>query len=75
MTTGRINQIANVTSPTHAGRDRDLPVPLRGVRGETSEDAALQRVLYYSRLKSLAVRQKLAAKETVKRRHPRARGT
>ena len=57
MTTGRINQIANMISPTHAEGDPRVWPSLRGVRGETSKRLA-PKSLEISRLKSLAVRSK-----------------
>ena len=54
MTTGRINQIANVIPPTHAEEEASLSI-LAGRKEARRRDAALHRVLYYySRLQSLA---------------------
>jgi len=54
MTTGRINQIANVTSPTQ--QTGEAGSRAAGREGRQVKNSALQRVLYYSRLKSLAGR-------------------
>ena len=77
MTTGRINQIANVRSPTHAETRAEAAlvtitttaaaafVSLRGVRNETHGDAAIQRVFKFLDPNHSRTNERSIAKETV----------
>ena len=79
MTTGRINQIANVISPTHSEAGHRGPASSRGARKRDVETPrSRESCNFLDSNHSRFVREELAAKETVKREliraseHPRA---